>query len=119
MIKRTILVAVCATSLVFVVWPATAQQAVMPSAPAAQEPQPATQSANEQIILQELTAYRDQYAKAISYQAWAQGLSKQNDELRAKLAESQKKENEALAEVAELKGRAAGKAQQTPMPPKQ
>ena len=98
--------------------PAFAQQAVMPPAASPQEPQPATQAANEQIILQELTAYRDQFAKALSYQALAQGLSKQNDELRTKLTESQKKENEALAEVAELKGRAAAPpAKMSPMPP--
>lgn len=72
--------------------------------------------ADEAIIVQMETNYRDAYAQAIGLDAQAKALVKQNQDLTARLTESEKKQNEALAELAELKGR--GKAPQTPMPPK-
>ena len=67
-------------------------------------------------MLEELTAYRNAKADALALQAWAQGLTKQNDELRAKVAEGEKKLAEANAEINELKG--LGKAPAAPEPQK-
>ena len=93
--------------LVALTVPAMAQKAP-PAEP--QLPQPATEPANEAIILEQLTARRDWQARAISYQAYAQALAKQNEQLRADLNKAQDAVKAAQAETNELKGR---------MPPEQ
>lgn len=93
-------------------------QAAMPAAAQQQQLSP-KEAADEAIIVQMETNYRDAYAQAIALDAQGKALAKQNQDLQGRLTEADKRLNEALAEVAELKGRAAGKAQQTPMPPKQ
>jgi small-conductance mechanosensitive channel len=90
--------------------PAMAQPAPkgMPAEP--QLPQPATEQANEAIILEQLTARRDWQARAVSLQNWGQALAKQNEQLRTDLNKAQDAVKAAQAETNELKGR---------MPPEQ
>lgn len=85
--------------------PAMAQPAPkgMPAEP--QLPQPATEPANEAIILEQLTARRDWQARAISLQTWGQALAKQNEQLRGDLKKAQDEVQAAKAETNEIKGR--------------
>ena len=87
--------------------PAMAQPAPkgMPAEP--QLPQPATEQANEAIILEQLTARRDWQARAISYQSWGQTLAKQNEQLRNDLKKAQDEVQAAKAQANEIKGRQA------------
>lgn len=84
--------------------------------PAPQMPPPAMQAANEALILEQLSARRDWQAKEIAVQDWAQALSKQNDELRAQLAEANKAKDAGRAEITELKGRLDGLQKAQPPP---
>lgn len=103
---------------------AFAQQQPAPSAPPQpqavvlpQEPAPATNDANEAIILEQMTLRRDWQAKAIALHAYSDALVKQNGDLRSKLAETEKKATDAAAEVTELKGRIEGLEKQKAPPP--
>ena len=83
--------------------PAMAQPKGVPTEP--QLPQPATEPANEAIILEQLTARRDWQARAISLQNWGQALAKQNEQLRDDLKKAQDEVQAAKAETNEIKGR--------------